>query len=116
MVRRRTLVVLGVVLLLALAGCSGLGDSQNDGPDAAGPAANGDAGAEQGSSDGASGPADASAKAESAQLGVQNRQLIRTGEVTNPFRSRARRRTASPAAALSFTRTVTSPVRISCRF
>jgi len=82
MVRRRTLAVLGVVLLLALAGCSGFGNSQSDGPDAAGPADNGDAGAEQGGGDGASGSADASANAKSAQLGVQNRQLIRTGEVT----------------------------------
>jgi archaellum component FlaC len=84
MVRRGTLAVIGVVLLLALAGCSGFGNSQSDGPDAAGPASE-DAGAEQGNGNGngnwASAGADGGGELKAGQLEVQRRQRIRTGEI-----------------------------------
>jgi TolA-binding protein len=82
MVRRGTLAVIGVVLLLALAGCSGFGSSQSGGPDAAGPASE-DAGAEQGNGNGngASAGFDGEGEVKAGQLEVQRRQRIRTGEI-----------------------------------
>ncbi len=81
MADRRTLAVVGLVVLLALAGCSGFGGPQSGGPDAGEPA-DGDAEAEQGDGGNAGNGGDSrAAGANAAQLEVQQRQLIRTGEL-----------------------------------
>ena len=77
MARRRYLLVVAVVLLVALAGCSGFGGSGNGVQEPAG---------DDGNSAGGDAAADASsggqqADQREAQLQVQQRQLIRTGDI-----------------------------------
>jgi coenzyme F420-reducing hydrogenase delta subunit len=85
---RRTLAVVALALLLALAGCSGLGGTQSDGPDAdtrnADGAVEGDAG---GNGNGAAGgdqsvaTGDDGVREYTGRQPARERQLIRTGEI-----------------------------------
>lgn len=75
--RRRTLIVVGLAIMLALAGCSGFGGSQSGGPDSAPPNADGDAAGQAAGGDGNGGGAEANVN----HLQFQQRQLIRTGEI-----------------------------------
>ena len=85
---RRTYAVIAVVLLVALAGCSGFGGTENGDADS-GPEANGDAATAAGDAASAGGGAnavdagsdDAGDASDAQRLQTRQRQTIRTGEI-----------------------------------
>jgi len=81
--RRRAIVVVAVVLMVGLAGCSGLSGPDDGGPDAAAPGADGDMARDDGGASGGNGNGNGAASAEQGvePLKTQQRQLIRTGTV-----------------------------------
>ena len=89
MARRRTLAVVGLALLLALAGCSGFGGTQSGAPDTN--TGNGDGDVERDAGGNGNGAAGGNANAaeeggavlesNAAQPAIRERQRIRTGEI-----------------------------------